>query len=338
MSTMERQPVSNDVNLDCPGCVERDLEIERLLELNRSLNSRRLSVKTSFFLVAGWLAMTFATFALIVFCIDASKAGASWVMYVSIGVFESIFVVQFGLVPSLLVIHGGRPRYRILAGCVATLGMLLAWALAASVQADLKDIWEELSVSVCALPVAVTLSMLPMFLMKLYGRWTLVSPGEEGRTSAPSISSILAMTALVAGGVACLTELDISEFLGTGSASEVSFLFCYFLATPSLAVGAMLSVCCFCVLGERRWIIRSVVGFAVVTILFSVVLPACLSGFAIWALENETVDQDFLQWMFLHSLGPMFVGMLVGLGTACWLRLAGYRLCTRSGSKLGPES
>ena len=206
-----------------------------------------------------------------------------------------------------------------------------AWYVASKFQTELAELNDELFELVNQLPVAVVIFMLPLFLMKLCGRWKLVSTHDETRANDPSISSILAMTALVGASVACLRNLD-GQF-GSGTIAETSILFLYHLVLPGLTMGAVIAACLFAVLGQGRSPTKIASSFALIIILFVVIAPASLSVLANWILAEDTVDQEFWILIFYQQLGPFVVGIVFGLPIAFWLRMLGYRLWTRGGLK-----
>lgn len=325
------------INLDtqdaksCPGCEERDAEIERLLELNRKLASQNGSVKTVYLqMVGGLLLALFAMLSLLLIT-KAANEQWDWLFWFGIGGLVSLMTIQFGYIPSLLLIGGKSGLIRFMSGIVSVVFMGSAWLGAGILMEDIGGVMDDMINAVWVVPIAIVACIIPMFVVKILGHWKLIQNGDAPQTSSPTIAGFLFFTALIAVAMVCLRQLD-TENLGADSTAAMVFLFFYYLFVPGLVVGSLLAASCYAVLGLNRSITKVVLSYIAISIVAMLLVPLLFVVTANWTLGEAAEDPEMWQLITVQGLGPIIVGLVFALPTAIWLRLIGYRLCTRGSS------
>jgi hypothetical protein len=312
---------------ECPGCVERDLEIARLVALNQKFRSPSRKFVIA---LVGWLAIVCVPILLLSLGMRSVQSGSTWVSYlVSNGTLVSLIIVSFAFSPVVLLIDW-RPRMqKVLACCLLTTGVMGVWYIARVSLSDFEELTDEVLDFSALLPIGVLFTATPMMIMKLWRRWKLTSleVGKIGRD--PSISTILIITAVVA---ACLASFQFVAPAAVG-VEDISiwlrmWYLIYMLGIPSLTIGIFIVASFYCVLTKTR-LVKSALVLMTCVLVGTFVPTSMMLLYALATAEDIDPSGEFWLTLFGPSLTCSLVCLIIGLLLAYYLRLLGYQLITQ---------
>jgi hypothetical protein len=311
---------------DCSGCADRDLEIARLIEQNRQLKALP---KRWLLILAGWLLMVCVPIGLMSLISNSISNDFPLVeLLVSPSLIVSLIIFPIALTPIVLLIHWRSRLQKVFLCFLSTVGVFAAWRLASELLSDFDFVYVEILEYTALIPIGVFFAILPTVVMKLWKRWKFESRDHDRVGNDPSISTILIVTSLVAAGLSCFQFLDLNSFFADMSTWQKFWQLMIYLGFPAMTLGTLLVVSFYCVLRKTRpltWVFLFVFG-----IFFWTVVPA--TTLLLSSDERvRAVDPNLDFWLMV--VGPSLVGSIVnlvlGLLSAYYLRLLGYRLWTQ---------
>ncbi len=313
-----------DAVAECPGCRQRDAEIERL---SRELASLKRQARLFSHV---WLGLGVVLLAVLPAC-------ALWVFFTvaeDIGD-ETVILPLYGMLvgvlfaaPSVLAVTSTLHwRSLWIRGLVFTLGFsLVALAYSTSFVILAEDFGIPFREAASVYPAMLLASLLPALVMRLLRRWTLAPRRIHAAPRETSLMTLIVATSLCAAAAAASRWFQIGESVSSNSGPSSVWLFVMLFASPpSALLGASLLLSLRAAMIDRLshrclWAL----AVSCLSMVSMAALAACLAS--LLSINNQRMDADELLHLAFVGGCAGFGAALFGLASFAWLRVAGYEL------------
>lgn len=322
---------------ECPGCLPRDREIQRLRE--QCATSQKGDGKGRIgwwcLLAAGLcgLALSPHLCLLLVGIIEAADLSNGVLRTVIEGAVYAVPIAQFSVIGSVVVLHW-RPRWQRFSIALGVAGFFALLAVGPNFLRA-SDFLETLYVEYAPLlPATTVISACPVLFMRALLRWTIGMRGKAIHPRALTLSSSLILIALCGLATASLRWTDTSS-MGEMATAELALVFLMYAGAPAVTTGGLFAILLPTILQRDRrswttWALRLLMIVAVAAAIppllcLAVVTPASTGG-----LLGDGIDPySFAYHSFAYGIGAATTAILVGAASFSWMRFLGYFLSSR---------
>ncbi len=313
---------------DCPSCIERDAELKQLRHELAALRSETVQGRQfqwTCILIVGlglFLTMPLTIYMLSILFTDQFKA--EWLDLAFHSLLWSIPISQTCLVALIAIVHW-RPRWQRVAAGAAFL-LLFIGIGSAPFRASAEEEYRELiRMVIPLLPMTIAISLLPIFVLRMFRRWTITteSPLTPASARPVSLSSYFLLLSLFALASGWLKVVNSDGNFSTIAEAVGGFLI--YIGVPGLSTGGLFTVLLPAILqrtGQHplKWIQRlTAIGLAAAA-------GPMLLGIAILVVDGQSLSWQVVLYLLTYCLATMSGAFLVATAAIIWLRMLDYRL------------